>query len=53
MGFNKFLLENSSVYISFRGNFLWVFFHAEFNENPYWKSPISYLNSSPFPHGKR
>ncbi|RXG61808.1 hypothetical protein Avbf_12379 [Armadillidium vulgare] len=22
-------------------------------ENPYWKSPISYLNSSPFPHEKR
>ncbi|RXG67689.1 hypothetical protein Avbf_07255, partial [Armadillidium vulgare] len=20
---------------------------------PYWKSPISYLNSSPFPHEKR
>ncbi|RXG52524.1 hypothetical protein Avbf_17667, partial [Armadillidium vulgare] len=44
-GFNRFLLENSRVYISFRGNFVW--------ENPYWKSPISYLNSSPFPHEKR
>ncbi|RXG58414.1 hypothetical protein Avbf_04384 [Armadillidium vulgare] len=31
MGFKRFLLENSKVYVSSSGNFLWVFFHAKFN----------------------